>query len=123
MKEAYKLDSAVSRLTTNTIAGGTKNTALPDTKSLSTGGSLTSMTGGTKPDNGVALKPDGRLPGNNPVPPGTQKEQSPPGLTPRGAGEGGNLNVDAARLLMMGMVQGTSSRYLNGRTWHNSHNG
>ena len=67
---------------------------------------MISMTGGAKPDDGVASVPDGRLPGNNPVPPGAQKEQSPPGLTPRSAGEGGNLNVDAARLLMMGMGAG-----------------
>ena len=122
-RQAFKLDSAVSRLTMGGMTGGTKNTAFPETRSLITGGSLTSMTGAAKPDDGATSRPSGANAGSSVVPPGPPKEQ-PPGLTPRDAGNGTDAAVDPTRLLMMGMGAGNKLQVpKNGLLWHSSHNG
>ena len=66
------------------------------------GNSLTSMTGAGKPVIGATSRPNGTNVGNDIAPPGPPKEQ-PPGLTPRGVGNGMDM-TDPTRVLMMNMA-------------------
>ena len=105
-KQAFKLDSAVSRLTTNTIAAGATGAVLPETRSLITGESMTSMVGGTRAAGGDPGQTRNTAPSGGGQPPGPPAGL-PPGLTPRGAAANApELAIDPTRLLMMSMGGG-----------------